>query len=116
MAPRTAATCRKSLQQHFPNLDREIQRFREMLEDLTKGEGKWMLPLSQLSKKMHKRCQTIGNVIFDMENAQHAEEDKTVATELIIEVEKYEEQIKHFLEVIGKTISNSISVLLKGKP
>ena len=73
-----------------------------MLEDFQKGEGKWMLPLSQLSEKMHKRCQAISNVIFDMENAQHNEEDKKVAEELLIEVGKYEERIKIPLEDIGK--------------
>ena len=60
-----------------------------------------MLPLSQLSEKMHKRCQAIGNVIFDMENAQHTEEDKKVAEELRIEVDGHEEQIKLSLEAIG---------------
>ena len=90
MAPtRTAATCRKSLQQHFPNLDREIQQFKEWLEDFQKGEEKWTLPLSQLSEKMHKRCQTIGNVIFDKEHAQHAEEGQATK-ELRVEVEGHE--------------------------
>ena len=102
MAPRMAATCKKSLQQHLPNLEREIQGFREMLEDLTKGEGKWILPLSQASEKMHKRCKTIREVIFDMENAQLAEEDDTAARELAIEVERWENKIKAFLVVIGK--------------
>ena len=87
------ATCRKSLQQHLQYLEREIQGFREMLEDLKKGEGQWILPLSQASEKMHKRCQTIGNVIFDMENAQLAEEDDTAARELAIEVERWEKKI-----------------------
>ena len=49
-----------------------------------------MLPLSQLSEKMHKRCQAIGNVIFDMEHAQHAEEGQ-ITKELRIEVEGHEE-------------------------
>ena len=95
---RSTATCRRSLQQHFPNLDREIQHFKEMLEEFQKGEEKWLLPLSQLSEKMYKRCQTIGNVIFDME--QHEEEGEA-AEELRVEVAGHEGRITLLLQAIG---------------
>ena len=102
MASRPVATCRKSLQQHLPNLERDIEGFKEMLEDLTRGEGKYILPLSWTAKKMHKRCKTIAEIIYDLECHQLEEEDDTVARELAIEVVRWEDKIKAFLMVIGK--------------
>ena len=86
-AIRSTDMCRRSLQQHFPSLDRELQNFKEMLEEYHKGDENWLLPLSQLSEKIRKRCQTIGNVLFDME--QHEEEGEA-AEKLRVEVEKHE--------------------------
>ena len=98
-AIRSTDTCRRSLQQHFPNLDRELQNFKEMLEEYHKGDKKWSLPLSQLSQKIRKRCQTIGNVLFDME--QHEEEGEA-AEKLRVEVERHEGRISLMLEAIGR--------------
>ena len=98
-AIRSTDTCRRSLQQHFPNLDRELQNFKEMLEEYHKGDEKWSLPLSQLSEKICKRCQTIGNVLFDME--QHEEEGEA-AEKLRVEVEKHERRLDLMLEAIGR--------------
>ena len=98
-ATRSTDTCRRSLQQHFPNLDRELQNFKDMLEEFHKGDKKYTLSLTQLSEKIRKRCQTIGNVLFDME--QHEEEGEA-AEKLKVEIYNFEERLNLMLEAIGR--------------
>ena len=50
-----------------------------MLEDLKRGEGKCILPLSRAAEKMHKRCETIVEIIYNLECHQLEEENNTVA-------------------------------------
>merc|ERR1712074_65731 len=97
--PRSTDTCRRSLQQHFPYLDKEIQSFKDMLEEFYKGDKKYMLSVTQLSEKIRKCCKTIGDVIFDME--QHDEEGEA-AEKLKEEIYKFEERLNLMMETIGK--------------
>ena len=57
-----------------------------MLEEFYKGDEKYTLSLTQLSEKIRRRCKTIGDVIFDME--QHDEEGENA--------EKLKEEIFNF--------------------
>jgi len=70
-----------------------------MLEEFYKGDEKYTLLLTQLSEKIRKRCKTIGDVLFDME--QHDEEGEN-AEKLKEEINNFEERLNLMLENIGK--------------
>ena len=102
MEARPVGTCKKSLQQQLPPLERDIDGFKEMLEDLQRGEGKYIPPLSRAAEKLHKKCKTIADIIYDLECHQIEEGDKAVAKELELEVDKWETKQKAYLVTIGK--------------
>ena len=70
-----------------------------MLEEFFKGDEKYLLLLTQLSEKIRRRCKTIGDVLFDME--QHDEEGEN-AEKLKEEINNFEERLNLMLENIGK--------------
>ena len=67
-SPRAMETCKRSLSQHMSQLEKDITNFKEMLESLREGEGKYIPTLKIQKDKLSTKCSQIANVIYELDS------------------------------------------------
>ena len=101
MSPRAMETCKRSLSQHMSRLEKDITNFKEMLESLKLGEGKYIPTLRIQKDKLSGKCSQIANVIYELDSHSIDAEDDVVTTILKDKVQRWETKLRNNLELVG---------------